>query len=370
MNKTNRKSNIELLRIIAMFLIISFHYVYKSGYVFDKLNYNALVVKIFYFFGELGVNLFLLITGYFMINGKFKIKKLIIIILEVNFYYLFSLLIANKLGVYLITTKKSMILSLFPIIFNKYWFITAYVLLYIFSPYINKLIKNLTKLEYQKLLLLSLLIYSIIPTVFGIFYNNTETLLYYSRFIWAIIVYMIGGYIYSYGIKIYDTKLRTLCIAIISFLIMILGIIVIYRYENIFKKIGTTEVSYFWPPNTIPMVILSVSVFELFLKMDIGYNNVINKLASTTLGVYILHDGILNHYMWQNIFKTKMNLNSKFSLFYILGTAVLIFCLGAGIDLIRQLIEKNVMKRVENLKIWSQIKQVFSNIMNRIYELL
>lgn len=263
-----------------------------------------------------------------------------------------------------------MILSLFPIIFNEYWFITAYVLLYIFSPYINKLIKSLSKLEYQKLLLLLLLTYSIIPTVFGIFYNNTETLLHYSRFIWAIIVYMIGGYIKSYGIKIYDTKLRSLGIAIISFLIMILGIIVIYRYGDFFKKIGTTEVSYFWTPNTIPMVILSISIFELFLKIDIGYNNIINKLASTTLGVYILHDGILNQYMWQNIFKTKINLNSKFSLFYILGTTVIILCLGAVIDLIRQLIEKNVMKRVENFKIWSQIKQVFSNIMNQIYELL
>ena len=370
MDKIKRKSNIELLRIIAMILIISFHYVYKSGYVFDKLNYNSFVVKVFYFFGELGVNLFLLITGYFMINGKFKLKKLIIMIVEVNFYYLLSILIANKLGIYSITTKRSMILSLFPIIFNKYWFVSAYILLYIFSPYINKLIKSLSKLEYQKLLLISLLIYSIIPTVFGIFYNNTETLLYYSRFIWAIIVYMIGGYIYSYGIKIYDTKLRALCIAIISFSIMILGMIVIYRYGNIFKKVGTTDISYFWPPNTIPMVILSISVFELFLKIDIGYNNVINKLASTTLGVYILHDGILNQYMWQNIFKTKMNLNSKYSLFYILGTTALIFCLGASIDLVRQVIEKKIMKRVENLKIWSRISQYSSKVMNKIYELL
>lgn len=80
MEKIKRKSNIELLRIVSMFLIVSFHYVYKSGYVFDKLNYNSFIVKTFYFFGELGVNLFLLITGYFMVNGKFKFKKLLIII--------------------------------------------------------------------------------------------------------------------------------------------------------------------------------------------------------------------------------------------------------------------------------------------------
>ena len=46
----NRKSNIELLRIVAILLIISFHYVYKSGYVFpfDNLSCKDYLIKIFY----------------------------------------------------------------------------------------------------------------------------------------------------------------------------------------------------------------------------------------------------------------------------------------------------------------------------------
>ena len=61
--KKERESNIELLRIVAMLLIISFHYVYESGYKFIELNYNSFIVKLFYLVGELGVNIFLLITG-------------------------------------------------------------------------------------------------------------------------------------------------------------------------------------------------------------------------------------------------------------------------------------------------------------------
>ena len=64
-------------------MIISFHYAFKSGYTVNSLNYNTIVVKSFYFLGELGVNLFVLITGYFMVNGKFSSKKLIKLILEV-----------------------------------------------------------------------------------------------------------------------------------------------------------------------------------------------------------------------------------------------------------------------------------------------
>ena len=86
-----RQSNIELLRIIAILFIISFHYVYKSGYVLTDLNINSLTIKSFWFLGELGVNLFVLISGYFLINGKFTFKKLIKLILEVNFYYILTL---------------------------------------------------------------------------------------------------------------------------------------------------------------------------------------------------------------------------------------------------------------------------------------
>lgn len=72
MQKIQRKNNIELLRVIAMFLIITFHYVYKSDYIIESLNLSSILIKTFYFFGELGVNLFILITGYlwYRVNTK------------------------------------------------------------------------------------------------------------------------------------------------------------------------------------------------------------------------------------------------------------------------------------------------------------
>ena len=186
-----RQSNIELLRILAIICIISFHYVYKSGYVLTDLKANSLIIKSFWFLGELGVNLFILITGYFLINSKFSFKKLIKLIIEVNFYYLITLFVSLTFGnsieggiVALFPNFKTTFLRFFAVIFNRYWFITAYILIYILSPYLNKFIKSLTKNEHKKLLIIILTIWSIIPTFFGIFNNNTESLLYYNRFIW------------------------------------------------------------------------------------------------------------------------------------------------------------------------------------------
>lgn len=86
--KKQRQSNIELLRIISILFIISFHYAYKCSYNFEEFTVNKFIIKAFYMFGELGVNLFFLITGYFMCKGKFSFKKNIRnLFLFFNFYF-------------------------------------------------------------------------------------------------------------------------------------------------------------------------------------------------------------------------------------------------------------------------------------------
>ena len=251
--KKVRKSNIELLRIIAILLIISFHYVYKSEYIysFDSLSFNEYIFKTFYFFGELGVNLFALITGYFLIKNKFSLKKLIKLILEVDFYYLLlipvSIIFKIDTGLTFISIKDYF-LMFFPIILNKYWFITAYLLVYCLSPFLNILINKMSQIEYKRLIIVVVLIWSIIPTFFGLFFNDTETLLYYNRFIWLIIMYIIGGYNRLYSIKFFNNKKNIYLTALISFVIMLLSILVIYRFRYKFLILGTKELAYLWPP--------------------------------------------------------------------------------------------------------------------------
>ena len=368
-----RKSNIELLRIIAMLLIISFHYVYKSEYVFDKLDYNAFIVKTFYFFGELGVNLFILITGYFLVNGKFSMKKLIKLILEVNFYYLFSTFLAYRFNIGSVKNLdifRDYILIFFPSIFDRFWFITVYMLVYILSPYINILVHNLSKNNYKKLLLILILLWSIIPTIFGILFNSTETLLYYNRFIWLIVMYLVGAYIRLYSIKFFDKKINAVIASLVSFIIMVVGILVIYKYNYAFSLLGTREVAYFWGPNTLPMLVLSVSIFILFINLKINSNKIINLLASTTLGIYMIHDGIFAGFIWNNIFNTKNHLNGKYPISHIIIATFIIFIFGVIVDLIRQFIEKHTVDKFLDSKIYVKLRNTCEKVSNKISDLL
>ena len=364
-----RKSNFELLRIVAILFIISFHYVYHSGYVFNSLNINSLIIESFYFLGELGVNLFILITGYFQVKGKFSGKKLIKLIIEVNFYNIIIVFAYHYLNgslFYLITSKKDMILLFFSVIFQKYWFISYYIVLYILSPFINKIIKNMSKVDFQKILLVSLLIFCVIPTIFGFKLNNPEAFGQYNRFVWFIILYLLGAYIRLYSLKLFSKKKNTILIAIVSFMTMVFGIIIIYTFKDIFVKIGTTEVAYFWHPNSIPMLLLSVAIFELFKNMELKYNKVINKIASTTLAIYILHDNALSSFLWTKVFKNLKYLNSKYYLFGIIISTLIIFTVGMIVDLIRQQIEKITVNKFLESKTYKNIEQKWKKITTSI----
>lgn len=344
-----RKSNIELLRIISIFLIIIFHCAFKSGFEFGVcLSVNKLLVKTFYMFGELGVNLFVLIFGYFMVNSRFRCIKLIRLLAEVQFYHWIMIFVACKLDVFELTGWKNVFLSFFPVTLNYYWFITAYIIIYILSTYFNILIHAMDKKTYQKLLGIVLILYCVIPSVLGLFLGTTESILYYNRMIWMVVVYFLGAYIQKYGLPIIRAKKEAVIIVLFSSAILMSSILVINKFHDFFVILGTDEPAFFWPPNTVPMILLSIGIFGLFLHLKISYHRGINIIASTTLGIYLLHDGILASWIWRKVFRCVEYQNSPFLIIYIFGVAILIFVVGVVIDLLRQKTEQCIVERLFN----------------------
>jgi surface polysaccharide O-acyltransferase-like enzyme len=98
------------------------------------------------------------------------------------------------------------------------------------------------------------------------------------------------------------------------------------------------------------MFLLSVSIFGLFLSLKIKSNVFINTIASTCLGVYLLHDGVLSSYILKDLLKANVHLSGRFPLLYIVLSTFIIFSIGVIIDLIRQFVEKRTIEKyVDNL---------------------
>ena len=162
----------ELLRIFSMYLIIVFHCAYHSNFPTPPpstdVTYNALAVKIFWLFGEWGVNLFVLTSGYFQVKGSFKWNKLALLLGQTLFYSLITMLIGRFVGAEEAMGLENLLRSLTPVLSRQYWFCTAYVALYLVSPYLNLLITTMEKKSFQYFLGVLLCLYSIIPTIFGV----------------------------------------------------------------------------------------------------------------------------------------------------------------------------------------------------------
>lgn len=161
-----RITNIELVRIIAMFLIIMSHYKGYSGFEVSDFNniINKTFLNTFFNFGTLGVSLFIIISGYFYDKNKITIYKLIKLLLQIFVYSILGLLI----GIILKSdqfTIKNIVKSIMPTTFGLYWFASCYVLIYLFSPFLKRIIDKFNKKDLKIMLSLMIIIWSFVTMI-------------------------------------------------------------------------------------------------------------------------------------------------------------------------------------------------------------
>lgn len=363
---SRRDSRMELLRLFAIFSIVVFHCAYKSGFTFSEPTLNAISIKMLWFGGELGVNLFILITGFYQINGRYNSRKLIRIVFEILFYWYLAVVIGIGVGVFRIENIGQLATSLFPILFGKWWYATAFVLIYILSPYLNQFAKNLTARQFAKFLLLTLFLWCLLPTLFGVFGSGPEGLLFYTRLLWLTLMYFLGAYISRFGLRAISNLRLSVILTALSTSFLAASVIIIARYPDIFSQIGIIEWAYFWPPNTVPMLALSLGVFGIFRHISLSNSSFINRMASTTLGIYLLHDSILANWLWKEVLGLAAYENSPWVIPAILASAIAICIAGGFIDLARQQLEKAIVVPLLNSHAYDKLAESSSKFVDKI----
>lgn len=270
MNHT-RCSNFELIRIIAMALIVIGHIL---GHGFKN---NLSITENIYPFTVIGVNLFVLITGYWGIN--FKWKSLINLIGITVFYSAFSFLCSIILFDETILPIK--VINLFlPISHNGYyWFISAYIFLYLLSPIFTIALKNMT----DKQLIVLIIILTYINCVSGWFFNNSINTNGYNtmQFIYLYFIgYCLSKYEISNKLKQYQWIIIYLAFTIINPFIFETHPSKILRYNNPF------------------VIVAAISLLSFICSYNFKSKS-INFIASCTLPIYLLQDGMLGQHIYK-----------------------------------------------------------------------
>lgn len=123
-----RNSNIELLRIVSMVLIAMFHFSVHGTWPEGGPLASDTAVEMLSFGGKIGVNCFVLITGYFMVHSRLKVQSLLRVVLQ-TWFYSFAILAIFAIAQPDLVTPDRLRKAVTPITSGEYWFITCYLAL-------------------------------------------------------------------------------------------------------------------------------------------------------------------------------------------------------------------------------------------------
>lgn len=337
---TQRQSNIEMLRIISMLMIVAHHFAVHGGFEFSDitLSLNKAWIQFIQMGGKIGVDVFVLISGYFLISSdSVKTSKILKFWFQLFIYsiLIFAVFVGTGMEPFGI---KALIKHLFPITFSLWWFASTYFVLYLLSPFINKLLNSFDRQQYKHFLLLLFILWSVIPTF-------TTTAFQGNGLLWFMFLYTAAGYIRKYK-PLSDMKsskwiLLSLGVAILTYVSVLV-------FDLLGAKIAffADHATYFYAMEKLPVFLISITLFLGFLKLNIKQSGLINSISAATFGVYLIHDAdYVRTFLWKTVFKNAQFADSMFLIPYSLMVIAAVFIVCTILELARiHILEKHYLK--------------------------
>lgn len=340
MNK--RLNNFEALRIVAMFMVIVLHYLYKGNILTsaaETFTASSYVAWLMESFAIVAVNVYVLITGYFMCRSGLKISRLLQIICQVLWYAMLIPVVMSALGLVQpgSFTIYDLLQFVFPIHMKHYWFVTSYVILMLFVPVLNLAVKYFSKQQLAAVTLLMTVFETLPKSVFPVKFTLDEA--GYNG-LWLICLYLIGAYIRTYGIPFFGSLKKSLLCYVAgtgAIFASLLVMRVIYFKIDAFGESLDFGFNY----NHILCLFSSVALFYVFLHWNIGdgyVSKVSGRLAPYTFGVYLLHEHILVRYEWVKWLQVGPTDNILLLAFHLLWKCLAVLITGIALDWLRAMI--------------------------------
>ena len=352
MEKSKRLSGIELLRIIAMVQIIFLH-LFQYGKMEVALSLKNLsastVVDFMWSLSRTPVNVFVMISGYFLITAKTDIRRAVE---RCKKPYQAMLFYSVVIGIiFFITTPKLFVAPevwkmCLPFFSRTWYFLDNYIIVLLISPFLNRMLVSLEKKEYRFLLIVAFVVVSVWSTLSKIKVINDVistvkvTDNYYGKSLMGfLLMYIIGGYL---RLHIDDSRFvvwKKRCWYGGIFLGMC-GID--FALHCNFKEYKSVYGMF----NNPFVVIESVCMILLFRSLVFS-SKMVNTLASTTLGVYAIHEHpYVRKWLWELLsMKDHTLYHSRKYLPRAIGICVGVFLACGILELIRMKMFEFITKR-------------------------
>lgn len=364
LRKSKRNSIFELLRLLAMFMIVMEHCLLSTalhtGNPLSGIDNIGWLVEAF---TVCAVDIFLLLTGYFIKSKSLKLGRIFELWLKTVFYSVFIYLIAVLTGAD--SFKISDLISYFcPILTKKYWFMQTYIVLALLVPYIATLLDHLSMKRHLILIAILLIFFSAHQTFIPVGKTLDATQGY--GIIWACVLLITGCFLRKYGDRFIDKVSGSFFLS--GYLFIACGIWVTnYLIVKFDIAQGVTSRGNFYAYNSSSVFLESICLFCFFIKLSKKKYNwgSINWLSSSVLSVYLLssHPELL-YPLWTDVFKMDRFITAPIvyvglTIICVLVTMLICILLDKVVDRLSKLIHiDNVIKDLNNSRLNKVIDEI------------
>lgn len=289
-----REANLEALRIAAMFMVVVLHYLSGSGALPESgrgLDGIAVFAVALESLCIVAVNVYVLMSGYFLSSAAFRWGRLFRLLAQVLFYTLLlppALAALGLIPASELTDVYHLQKSLFPVQSGHYWFVTAYVILFLLSPLLSAALEKLDR-KAAAGAILGLLVFFCFGKSLSILQFPTDR--YGYDFGWFVCLYLIGGYWRRYGIPFLDKRRN----GILIYLGSAAGIagmeLLLTRLCSLFPQL-TYYASVPFHYNFVLCLTGAMGLFSAFLHTDVREGrgaDLIRAVSPAAFGVYLIH---------------------------------------------------------------------------------
>ena len=356
-----RNLGLDLLRIVAMCMICCQHIINHGG-VSAATGLHRRLLYPLWAAVTAGVNLYALISGYVMVNSRLHPARVAELWLQVLVLDVFL----SVTGVAIDPTcmnEEMWVRSLMPLTQKPFWYFSAYVGVYAFSPLINRGILSLNRKQTKAMFWLMLLLFSLGATMGYAYQGDPYSISAGYSVLWLLALYVVGACM-RHGKLLEKTP---------WWAILLTAVLCIVLLTHFYDLLSRNPLPEFWKNQrkqllryTNPLMTgFAICLVALFARLPVrGWAaRPVKLLAPLTFGVYVLH---VHHVVWIRIekaYRPLLKLSPGLLPWAVIGSGIGLFLACAAVDWVRSALfrllrvrkgldalERRILRRLEEEK--------------------